>query len=95
MDRQVAVTFNVTMAWVSGFVVGGVVGVVGSLSAQKPVPAPECLDKALMVPTFAGGEGLIVSCTHREHVLQRGREDGALWLCICDAKGSEARRARP
>lgn len=61
-------------------------------AAQKPAPYVECADKVIVVVPSLPGEA---TCSHREHVLQRGREDGTLWLCICDAKGSEARRARP
>ena len=57
---------------------------------RASAPPPECLDRVIQI-----GRSWEVECPHREHVLQRGREDGSLWLCICDAKGSEARRAKP
>lgn len=71
---------------VLAFMAGVFVGIIGYMSREhRP-----CVDRAVQFGTTAGKlEG---QCSHPEHVLQRGREDGSLWLCICDAKGSEARR---
>ncbi len=72
------------------FMAGAFVGIIGYTSREHR-PRPECVDKAVQLGTTAG-KLEEAQCSHREHVLQRGREDGSLWLCICDAKGSEARR---
>lgn len=70
-----------------GVVFGSLVGF-GLAGGYRAEPPKDCTDRVIRL------EGHEIQCSHRDHVLLRGREDGAFWICLCDAMGAEAKRVQ-